>query len=382
MFYKHFLMLLFGLFFTAGCVSQPKYPASISKSTAVKISSTPTYTSSTQSLSNIPTSTPGARDPKCGQMLSLEAISPHNASEISLLCTLRIPDYQRSRVSQCSLSFNTDGSLLAGVCGLSPAPVWEVQSGDLSFTLFDDASHRVGVAFSRSGDFLAIGDFSGEVHLFDTHSGMVHRILATLPSPVWDMVFYPSADQMVVATFNDGVFLLDSMGNPSADSLGDGNQTQTLSVDISSDGDSLAYGTVMSGMWVVKADTGEIISHMSIPAPVGDVAFSSDGKWLAAGSDDNLLRIWSAGDYSQVQTLNGHESFVNGVAFSPDSLLIATGSKDRTIAVWDVVTGELLTRLKEHTSDVLRLVFNPQGTMFASISWDGTVRLWGVLANE
>ena len=111
---------------------------------------------------------------------------------------------------------------------------------------------------------------------------------------------------------------------------------------------------------------------------VGDVAFSPTGDLLAAGSDDNLIRLWKTADYSLLNTLEGHTDFVNGITFSPDGSLLVSGSHDKSLGIWAVKIGQLLKRLPGHQQVVLRVAVNPSGTLIASISWDGTVRLWGV----
>ena len=42
------------------------------------------------------------------------------------------------------------------------------------------------------------------------------------------------------------------------------------------------------------------------------------GNYLASGSYDKTLNIWSMSDYSLVKTLTGHTNWVNSVAFSPN----------------------------------------------------------------
>ena len=95
------------------------------------------------------------------------AIKPKNASQARLLQTLPIPDFSSAAVSQCSAAFSPDGNLLAAVCDNSTVPVWEVNSGQLRFTLLDEPSHEVAVTFSPDGSQIAIGGFTGEIRLFD-----------------------------------------------------------------------------------------------------------------------------------------------------------------------------------------------------------------------
>ncbi|MEG4520113.1 MULTISPECIES: WD40 domain-containing protein [unclassified Microcoleus] len=48
-----------------------------------------------------------------------------------------------------------------------------------------------------------------------------------------------------------------------------------------------------------------------------------------------------------IQTLTGHQDWVESVAFSPDGKMLASGSWDRTIALWDVAEGKPVRTLAD-----------------------------------
>jgi WD40 repeat protein len=110
---------------------------------------------------------------------------------------------------------------------------------------------------------------------------------------------------------------------------------------------------------------------------VRSVAFSPDGRLLASGSNDNMIKLWEVASGRELHTLRGHNDYVTSVAFSPDGRFLASSSWDKTVKLWEVVTGRWLTRF-EHENYVTSIAFSPDGQLLASGSYDRTIKLWEV----
>ena len=124
------------------------------------------------------------------------------------------------------------------------------------------------------------------------------------------------------------------------------------------------------------------ISHTTLEGhknAVTCVAFSSDGKTLASGGGDSLIRLWDVRIGRELETLTGHTNWINSVSFSPDGRTLASASNDHTIRLWDVSTGRELQKLTDHTHWRIKASFGPDGqTLASSGGGDLTVRLWDV----
>ena len=120
------------------------------------------------------------------------------------------------------------------------------------------------------------------------------------------------------------------------------------------------------------------------PANYGalQVAFSPDGKLLAAGYGDGYVRLWNpvtgqpVGAPLPVDTGSGGSVFV--VTFSPDGKLLATGDADGTVRLWNPGTQQAVGAplRADPGGDVIGLAFSPDGKLLATADSDGYLRLW------
>ena len=157
-----------------------------------------------------------------------------------------------------------------------------------------------------------------------------------------------------------------------------------------------------------------------LSADVYDVAYSPDGRLLAAASQDRTIYLLDARTRATVRVLRGHEDQVfsldyspdgtqivsldwsarmalwnletgavrwhespglNGVRFSPDGRYVVGGGVDNAVWEFDTTNWES-RRFDGHQSAVSRALYSPDGQSLLSASYDHTVRLWDRASGE
>ncbi|KAK0723108.1 WD40-repeat-containing domain protein [Lasiosphaeria miniovina] len=110
---------------------------------------------------------------------------------------------------------------------------------------------------------------------------------------------------------------------------------------------------------------------------IRSVCFSPDGKYLATGAEDKLIRVWDIAQRTIRNTFQGHEQDIYSLDFARDGRTIASGSGDRTVRIWDIETG-LNTLTLSIEDGVTTVAISPDAKLVAAGSLDKSVRVWDI----
>jgi WD40 repeat protein/serine/threonine protein kinase len=295
------------------------------------------------------------------------------------------------------LAATLDGQTLAARIfdherGRAQVTVWDAATGWEPRTFYgpgggQDGTFITSMALSPDGRvFAARSRFDGEGHggsfinLWDAATGELRQ---SLPHPeehtedAQGLAFSHDGGMLVSAHTNRTIRLwtlksgqalaIEDAGGPTYDIKG---------VAISTDGNRVASACsdYKVRVWDVRA--GRVIHTFPRfgAGIVMTVAFSPDGRYLAAGSWDGA-QLWDLTTSEARKLLGQSDAAARSVAFSPEGSTLAVSSTN-TIKLWNVETGELWATLKGHSNMVYNVAFLEGGRTLASASLDQTVKLW------
>ncbi len=118
--------------------------------------------------------------------------------------------------------------------------------------------------------------------------------------------------------------------------------------------------------------SGQLISDFGGGDMYRSIAWSPDGRWLAASSCEPQL--WHP-DGRPGPELKRPGTNACCVAWHPDASRLASANQDGTVTVWDVA-GKLMFTLAGHEGQVRSVTWSPDGQWLVSGGLDKTVRFW------
>jgi len=187
------------------------------------------------------------------------------------------------------------------------------------------------IAWSPTGDLLAIGDTAGGIHIYDPEK---HEQVRTLR----------------------------------------GHSTEVADVAFSPDGSRLASVSKDQTVRFWDPATGKLLHTEKVGVrDMMRVMYTPDGKRVAATGRDHVL-MWNAEDYKRVCRAKTHKGRVWAAGLSPDGKLLATGGDDRTIHIWNTENGKLVRKLPKKDRVYWSIAWSADGkTLYAGTSGSGQV---------
>ena len=145
--------------------------------------------------------------------------------------------------------------------------------------------------------------------------------------------------------------------------------SRVFSLSLAIDGVTLAAGDASGTISVINVDTAKVEStFVADKKLVNAVAWSEDGKFLAGGGPDGIVRIWSAGDRKIAREIAPAQANITALAFTGSRLVIGLldgKNEKRSAEVWDWQNSKLIRTYDEGAAGLRAVSVSPDGKLLA-----------------
>jgi WD40 repeat protein len=279
-------------------------------------------------------------------------------------------------------AFSPQDAHLASVGEDWTLKIWDVGKEAVIHDCVGHTATINAVAYTPDGTRVVTASDDRTIKVWDSATGMPLRTLEGHTAAVLSVAISPDGRTLASAACTP-----DRPGEVKLWDVPTGRETRTLparwirTLAFSGDGKRLAGGVERPFQVVVwEAATGrELRTHSGFFQPVSAVAFSPDGRWLAAAGgskQEGIIKLWNVASGEEREPIRTRTGRIGSIAFSPDGRRLVASSWDHTLMLFEPQTRQDVLTLRGHTDGVTAVAFSRDGDRIASVSRDRTVRLW------
>jgi WD40 repeat protein len=215
-------------------------------------------------------------------------------------------------------SVDAAGELVALARSSGAVEVWSLQTGGRVFSdSMGEGVSAFAVALSPDGQYVAGGDDTGQVLVWEVATGAEYADLDSHTDAVVSLEYGADQQQLVSASWDERAIVWDlDNGTPALD---------------------------------IALETGATV-----------VAWNSPGTVIAVGGDDGSVQFFDASSGDRLQMGIEHVEPVTDLAFDASGERLVSGSDDHSVIIWDATTGSMLERVQRGDSP-WRVAFSVDG---------------------
>jgi U4/U6 small nuclear ribonucleoprotein PRP4 len=215
----------------------------------------------------------------------------------------------------CRVEFHPSGKYLASASDDTTWRLWDVET--TSEILLQEGHSRgvYAVSFNSDGSLLASAGLDSVGRIWDLRTGRTVMILDEHVKPIHALDWGPDGHRVLSGSADGWIKCWDVRKVQSAGGLG-------------------AHSSAVSDLRWFKGTDGPVDGTPPGVDEKGAQLPKKAGTFLVSSGFDTKVKIFSADDWSLVQTLSGHTGPVATVDVSRDGKWIVSGGHDRTVKLW------------------------------------------------
>ncbi|XP_077518321.1 cell division cycle protein 20 homolog isoform X1 [Amblyomma americanum] len=275
------------------------------------------------------------------------------------------------------------------VCLKGQVYTWDASSGEVDqlLELPSPAEYLCSASWGGDGSYLALGTSDSQVHLWDIRQRKRLRVLQGHTSRVcslgWNGHVLSSGARSGYVHHHDVRVPQHHVGTLEA------HQQEVCGLKWAPDGRSLATGgnDNLLRVWPTTMSHGAVqplhsfTEHQAAVKAIAWCPWQPNLLASGGGTADRCIRFWSCSMGTHLNSIDTG-SQVSSLLWSDEykEIISGHGFSKHELSIWKYPSMRKVAELTGHTARVLGMCLSPDGTMVASVGGDETLRIWNCFA--
>ncbi len=248
-----------------------------------------------------------------------------------------------------ALAYSPTGKFLASG-GFQEVILWDAQTGTLHKRLTGFADRVVSLAFSPNGKLLATGGGAptedGEIKILDVATGnQVVDIKNGHSDTVFGVCFSPDSNKLATCGADKFVKVFEVPTGKFLKAF-EGHTHHVMDVGWKADGKLLASGGADNVIKVWDYEKGEQVRTFGNHSKqVTRLVFKGNTSEILTCSGDQSVRFWNVDNGGGGMSFGGNTDFLYAVGVSPDGKVVAAGGEEGIVRLYNGTNGQLIKAL-------------------------------------
>nr|XP_004252824.1 WD40 repeat-containing protein HOS15-like [Solanum lycopersicum] len=271
-----------------------------------------------------------------------------------------------------SLDWNREGTLLATGSYDGQARIWK-RSGELVSTLDKHKGPIISLKWNEKGDYLLSGSIDTTAVVWNVKSGESKQQFDFHSGPLLD-VSWRNNDSFATSSADNMIYVC-KVGENKPVKKFSGHQDEINAIKWDPSGSLLASCSddTTVKLWSMKQNvclhdfrehSKEVHTVKWSPAGAG-TSDRNQQLLLASASFDCTVKLWDVELGRLLQSLSGHRESVYSISFSPNGEYMASGSLDKCMNIWSIKEAKIV-RTYNGDGAIFEVCWNKQGSKVAA----------------
>ncbi|KAK1377251.1 ATG16 domain-containing protein [Heracleum sosnowskyi] len=296
-----------------------------------------------------------------------------------------IPTVNKHKISAhqggcAALLFEYNSNILISGGQDQTIKMWDTSSGSLSRTLHGCLGSVLDLAITHDNSSIIAASSSNKLFVWDKDSGRLRHTLTGHADKVCAVdVSKFSSRHVASAAYDRTIKIWDLQKGYCNNTIIFPSNCNALSFGI--DGHTICSGHVDGNLRLWDSQTGKLLSEVAAHSlAITSISLSRNGNVILTSGRDNVHNLFDMRTLEVCKTLRASGSRMasnwSRSCISADDNYVAAGSADGSISVWSISKASVVSTLKEHNSSVLCCSWSGLGKPLTTAHKSGTICTW------